>query len=191
MKAMIFAAGYGKRLAPLTDTTPKPLIDVGGRPMLAHVIEKIKAAGITTIVVNIHHLGSLIRTYLDENAYFGLNILISDESEQLLDTGGGLVKAATMLDGDDVLLYNADILSDFPLPEMITAHYSTSADVTLLMSNRQTSRYLLFLNGKMCGWKNVATGEIRTPYPDVVGCIPLAFGGVHLLGPKAIGLLKD
>lgn len=191
MNAMIFAAGYGKRLAPLTDTTPKPLIDVGGHPMLYRVIDKIKAEGISTIVVNVHHLAYKIRKYLEENDNFGLNILISDESPSLLDTGGGLVKASTMLDSDDLLLYNADILSSFPLKEMIAAHKSSSADATLLVSNRETSRYLLFSDGRMKGWKNVTTGDIRTPYHDVDDCTPLAFGGVHILSPNVIGSLKE
>lgn len=191
MKAMIFAAGYGKRLAPLTDSTPKPLIDIGGRPMLARVINKIKEAGIDSVVVNVHHLAGKIRHYLDENDNFGLDIKISDESQRLLDTGGGLVNAAPMLDDDTVLLYNADILSDFPLKEMIAAHNSSCADVTLLAAPRDTSRYLLFDDGRMKGWKNTATGEVRSPYSDVAACKPLAFGGVHILSPDAIDTLKD
>ncbi len=191
MKAMIFAAGYGKRLAPLTDSIPKPLIDVGGHTMLARVIDKIKAVGIDSIVVNVHHLAGKIRHYLDENDNFGLDIKISDESQRLLDTGGGLVKATPMLDNDSVLLYNADILSDFPLDGMITAHNSSHADVTLLAATRDTSRYLLFEDGKMKGWTNTATGEVRSPYSDVAACHTLAFGGVHILSPDAIDSLKD
>ena len=116
MKAMIYAAGLGTRLRPLTDDRPKALIEVGGKPMLQHVIENIKKAGITRAVVNVHHFAGKVIDFLDRNGNFGIDIAISDESDRLLDTGGGLLKARPLLDGDEpILLHNADILTDLDL----------------------------------------------------------------------------
>lgn len=194
MKGMIFAAGLGTRLAPLTDTCPKALIEVGGKPMLRRVIERMRDAGLTGVVVNVHHHAAMIKDYLAGDD-FGIEIGVSDESDLLLDTGGGVVKAAPMLAGDEpVILYNADIYTDFPIPEMLEAHEASGADVTLLADSRDTSRYLLFDSaGVMRGWKNVSTGEVRSPFPPetLTSCRPLAFGGVHIINPSVLGRLAD
>ncbi|MDE6556425.1 MAG: nucleotidyltransferase family protein [Duncaniella sp.] len=186
MKAMIFAAGLGTRLRPLTDNMPKALIDVGGRPMIDRVIERIQAAGVEKIIVNVHYCAEMLSRYLLDN-YHG-EIIISDESEMLLDTGGALVKALPFLDGDEeILVYNSDILSDFPIEEMHRAHVSSGADVTLLADHRETSRYLLFdKSGRMRGWKNVSTGETRSPGTLEGDEELLAFGGVHIITPSVI-----
>ena len=144
MKAMIFAAGLGTRLAPLTDTCPKALIPVGDSPMLSRVIVRLRDAGVSEIIVNVHHHAGMIKDYLAAHD-FGLPVQVSDESDRLLDTGGGVLKAAPLLRGDGpVVLYNADIFSDFPLEEMMERHNSSGADITLLADSRDTSRYLLF-----------------------------------------------
>ncbi len=195
MKAMIFAAGLGTRLRPLTDHTPKALIDVGGKPMLQHVIEKIAASGINDIVVNIHHHPDKVKSFLDQFHPSGTNIAVSDESDCLLDTGGGVVKALPLLGvTDDVLLHNADILSDFDLEEMMAFHKETKADITLLTAHRPTSRYLLFgPDGRMTGWENIGTGEIRSPYSEETTrhSERLGFGGVHILSPRALKIIRD
>lgn len=194
MKAMIFAAGLGTRLAPLTDTCPKALIEVGGKPMLRRVIDRLVSAGVSRIVVNVHHHADMVKDYLSSND-FGVEVLVSDESDMLLDTGGGVVKAISMLDGDEpVMLYNADIFSDFPIEDMLSAHLAGRADVTLLTQDRNTSRYLLFDDsGIMKGWCNKSTGEVRSPFDtDVVSsCSPLAFGGVHIVNPEVLQKLKS
>lgn len=192
MKAMIFAAGLGTRLAPLTDSCPKALIEVGDRPMLWRVIERLRDAGVSEITVNVHHHARMIKEYLKAHD-FGVPIGVSDESDELLDTGGGVVKAAPMLRGDGpVILYNADIYTDFPLEEMVRSHMESGADVTLLADVRDTSRYLLFdSHGRMTGWRNVSTGETRSPFPPDVtdGSRMLAFGGIHIINPCVIDRL--
>jgi len=193
MKAMIFAAGLGTRLAPLTDTCPKALITVGDRPMLQRVIERLRDAGVSEITVNVHHHARMIKDYIASHD-FGVPVMVSDESDRLLDTGGGVAKAAPLLRGDGpIVLYNADIYSDFPIEEMIGRHMASGADVTLLADSRETSRYLLFdSHGRMKGWRNLSTGEIRSPFPaDVLAdSRPLAFGGVHVINPSVLDRLK-
>ena len=192
MKAMIFAAGLGTRLAPLTDTCPKALIQVGGKPMLRRAVERLRDAGVSEIIVNVHHHANMIIDYLAQND-FGIPVKVSDERDALLDTGGGVVKASRMLMGDEpVILYNADIFTDFPITEMLDAHHRSGADVTLLVDNRDTSRYLLFdAEGRMRGWRNVSTGENRSPYAHTLlsSCRQLAFGGIHVINPSVIDRL--
>lgn len=187
MKALIFAAGLGTRLGSITSTCPKALVEVGGEPMLKRVILKLKAAGINDFVVNVHHHAQMIVDYLKANDYFGANISISDESQHLLDTGGGLLKARNLLDGNEpVIIHNADILTDFDLCPMIKQHLSSKADATLLVAKRETSRYLLFDNDmRMRGWTDVRTNEIRTPWDSdtVEQCTRYAFGGIHIVSP--------
>lgn len=195
MKAMIFAAGLGTRLGDITRTMPKALVEVGGEPMLKRVILKLKDAGITTMVVNVHHHAGQIVDYLTANGNFGVDLRISDESARLLDTGGGLLKARPLLDGEEpVLVHNADILTDFDIPSMLAAHEKSGADATLLVALRPTSRYLLF-NGdmSMVGWENRTTGERRTPLPlrAVENSTPLAFGGVHIISPSLFRALAE
>lgn len=194
MKAMIFAAGLGTRLRPLTDSKPKALVELGGVAMLERVIIKLKNAGITEFVINVHHFSWQIMDFLKTNNNFGVTIHISDESGQLLDTGGGILKAREWLDDNSpFIVHNADIYTDFPINEMMKAHIDRNADVTLLVSERVTSRYLLFdKNGRMTGWKNMTTGEIRSPHDlsEESDWHQLAFGGVHILNPSVFPLLK-
>lgn len=194
MKAMIFAAGLGTRLAPLTDTCPKALISIGDRPMLCRAIGRLVEAGASEIVVNAHHHADMIKQYVSATD-FGVTVHISDESDRLLDTGGGVVKASDKLDsGDDngpIVLYNADILTDFPLREMLETHVKSGTDVTLLADRRDTSRHLLFdSNGLMRGWRNSKTGEEKSPFAPTVTqqCRPMAFGGVSVIN---ISVLHD
>ena len=133
MKAIVFAAGLGTRLYPLTESIPKALVEVGGKPMLLRVLEKLRDAGIHEIVINVHHFPDMIIDYLRSNDGFGLKIMISDERGHLLDTGGGILAARNYLDdGEPFIAHNADILTDFNLSEMITRHNESGADVTLL-----------------------------------------------------------
>ena len=162
---MIFAAGLGTRLRPLTDHTPKALIKVAGKPMLEHVILRLKAAGFDDIVINIHHLGEQIIDFLRDNDNFGINIRISDERDFLLDTGGGIKKAEPLFDGssEPILIHNADILSDIDLKALYQYHTQSGNDATLLVSHRKTVRYLLFDKPslRLRGWINKDTLQTK------------------------------
>lgn len=194
MKAMVFAAGMGTRLKPFTDAHPKALAPVAGVPILAHVVQRLKAAGVDEIVVNVHHFADQIRQFIAANNGFGLKMHISDESDLLLDTGGGLLQARQWLDGDEpFIVHNADILTDVSLPEMLAQHRAADADATLLVMPRQTARMLYFdkSDGRLQGWNNSATGECRPEgfavTPDLQ---PLAFSGVHVLSPTILARLE-
>ena len=181
-QAMIFAAGLGTRLKPLTDTMPKALVPVGGDPLLWHVIMKLKAAGFERIVVNVHHFADQIIDYLKSNDNFGLDIRISDEREQLLETGGGIKKALPLFDADSpILIHNVDILSNLDLARL-------PMDAPLLVvSERKTKRYLQFDDEqRLIGWKNVETGEVKGREGR-----SLAFSGIHVFHPSLAPLLSD
>ncbi|MDL2255287.1 nucleotidyltransferase family protein [Parabacteroides sp. OttesenSCG-928-G06] len=185
MKAMIFAAGMGTRLKPMTDNTPKALVKVGGKPMLEHVIIKLKDAGFDELVINIHHEGQQILDFLEANNNFGVHIDISDERDYLLDTGGGIKQAARFLQGEEpFLVHNVDIFSNVDLQKLYRDHKEANTLATLLVSNRNTSRYLLFnKENKLCGWRNHETGEVKSYYPDFDPAMytEYAFGGIHVL----------
>ena len=185
---MIFAAGLGTRLRPLTDHMPKALVPVAGVPMLQHVILRLKAQGFTELVVNVHHFGEQIIDFLKANNDFGLTIHVSDERDLLLDTGGGIKKARTWLDGNEpFLVHNADILTNVDLRAFYDSHLKSGADATLLVSERRTQRYLLFDEGlQLHGWINEATGESKPEGFDPHGAAyrKLAFGGLHVISPS-------
>ena len=181
-QAMIFAAGLGTRLKPLTDTMPKALVRVGGQPLLWHVVQKLKGAGYERIVVNVHHFAQQIVDYLQENDNFGLDIRISDETELLLETGGGIKKALPLFDPTEpILIHNVDILSNLDLTALPT-------DAPLLVvSQRQTKRYLQFDETmRLVGWKNIETGEVKGHEGT-----PLAFSGIHMFHPSLAPLLAE
>ena len=154
---MIFAAGLGTRLKPLTDHMPKALVPVAGKPMLEHVILKLIASGFDEIVINVHHFAEQIIDFLKEKNNFGIKIWISDETEELLDTGGGIKKASSLLN-EPFLVHNADILSNVDLKTLYDFHIASENDATLLVSPRKTVRYLLFnQTNRLCGWINKDT----------------------------------
>ena len=211
MQAMIFAAGMGTRLKPLTDTMPKALVRVGGEPLIKHVIQNLSEAGVDRIVVNVHHFAQQIIDYLTENDNFGLDIRISDESAGLLETGGGIKHAAQLFAPDaPILIHNVDILSNVDLRRfyqraggLLKADASTDAsaptsadapDALLLVSERKTQRYLLFDDTmRLVGWTNIATGEVKSPYPDLdpKACRMYAFAGIHALSPRMLPLMQQ
>ncbi len=193
MKAMIFAAGLGTRLKPFTQEHPKALVPVGGVPMLERVINRLKQAGITDFVINVHHFADQIIDFIKTNNDFGVNIMISDERDKLLDTGGGIVKAAPILVGDGpVVIYNADILSDVDIRAMVSQHQETNADVTLLVAERKTSRYLCFEGHRLVGWVNTTTGQTRPAGFNVTDAQRLlAFGGIHIISTSVFDKLAQ
>lgn len=191
---MIFAAGLGTRLKPITDTIPKALLPLGGKTLLQYQIEKLRAAGITDIVINVHHFPEQIIAYLKEHNHFDCRISISDESQYLLETGGGLRKAAEyLLDGTDepVLACNVDVLSNINLKAVIAAHQD-EALATLVVSDRDTQRYLLFDNDlRMKGWTNLKTKEVRPAGINPDHLQRLAFSGMHILSARMLHDLQS
>jgi len=182
MKAMIFAAGLGTRLKPITDTLPKALVPINGRPLLDHVITTLTAAGIDGAVVNVHHFADKIREHIDTRAY-GIPIEISDETDLLRETGGGIRHARKYLEGHDFLAHNVDIISNLDIKAFI-ASIRPDALSTVIVSERDTSRYLLFNDDmRLVGWTNISTGEIKSPHRglDPGKCHKLAFSGIHLM----------
>lgn len=187
MNAFIFAAGLGTRLKPLTDTMPKALVPVGGKPLLAHVIEKLKAAGCKKIVINIHHFGDMIIDYVKSQNSFGVEILFSDERQMLLETGGAIKHAVDLLGDEPFLIHNVDILSNVDLKALIAAHNESGSSATLLVSKRNSSRALLFnAEGNLTAWTNKTTGEVKSPYSDIdiSNLNEFAFSGIHIFSPR-------
>ena len=208
-QAMIFAAGLGTRLKPLTDTMPKALVRVGGEPLLWHIIQKLKASGYERLVVNVHHFAEQIVDYLKANDNFGLDIRISDETSGLLETGGGIRKALPLFDpSEPILIHNVDILSNLdltgglsPVCEVGETHgdhplCEDAPDALLLVSHRMTKRYLLFDDDmRLQGWTNVETGEVRSPLSSDIlhqtSLNKLAFSGIHMIWPATFPLLEQ
>ncbi len=218
MQAMIFAAGLGTRLKPLTDTMPKALVRVGGEPLIKRVIENLARAGVDRIVVNVHHFAGQIIDYLNENNNFGLDIRISDETSGLLETGGGIKKAAPLFAPDaPILIHNVDILSNVDLKKFYIAasvreerrvkseegrgvseerrtKSEEGVDAVLLVSWRKTKRYLLFDDDmRLVGWTNIETGEVRSPYPELnpKECRMYAFAGIHAISPRLLKMMDS
>lgn len=198
---MIFAAGMGTRLKPITDTMPKALVRVGGQPLLKTVLFKLHDAGATRIVVNVHHFANQIKEYLRLNNNFGFDIHVSDETERLLDTGGGLRKAAPLFRPDEpILIHNVDILSNVDLRKFYSSACANHFDATLLVSQRKTQRYLVFDdNAALSGWVNIATGEVKSPIPTIkqmsadeiaAKCHLLAFSGIHVVKPSVLSAMQ-
>ena len=190
-QAMIFAAGLGTRLRPLTDTMPKALVRVGGEPLLHRVIMNLKSAGFERIVVNVHHFAEQIIDYLKTNDNFGLDIRISDESDALLDTGGGIRKAAPLFDpSSPILIHNVDILHNVDLATFYES--AISHDATLMVSERKTSRYLIFNDEmRLRAWINIKTGEVKPQSSQSSEGLRAAFSGLHVFSPRLFPLMAE
>jgi len=192
-QCMIFAAGLGTRLKPLTDTLPKALVPVNGKPLLEHILLRLKAAGFTKIIINIHHFADQIIDFIAQNDW-GMNICISDERDKLLETGGGIKKAEKLFTHNQpCLIHNVDILSNLDINRFYAAHNINNL-ATVLVSKRTSNRYLLFNEeNRLVGWTNVQTGEVKTPYEhlDITSCKHLAFAGIHIISPAIFKLMKD
>ncbi|WP_028898152.1 nucleotidyltransferase family protein [Prevotella sp. HUN102] len=213
MQSMIFAAGLGTRLKPLTDTMPKALVKVGGQPLIEHTIKRLKNAGCDHTVVNVHHFANQIVDYLHKHN-FGIDVSISDESEELLDTGGGIRKASPLFDlSRPILIHNVDILSNVNLKDFyaraVARENAEPIDALLLVSARKTKRYLIF-NDEMhlVGWMNVENGEVKSPFEEVKrltftqpygesatnrqhGYRLFAFSGIHILNPSVFKKMDE
>jgi len=193
MKAMIFAAGLGTRLKPYTETMPKALVPVAGTPMIEILIRHLLKNGINQIIVNVHHFSGQLVGFLNENDNFGADIAISDESEKLLDTGGGLKKAAWFFDdGKPFLVQNVDVISNLNYKEMLDWHNFKGALCTLAVCDRKTSRYFLFDDQmQLSGWENKKTAERRIINREANSLREFAFSGIHIIDPKIFSLLHQ
>lgn len=197
MKAMILAAGLGTRLRPLTDGRPKALVEVGGRTLLEIALARLSSFGIREVIINVHHFAEKIVDYLKENRNFGMEIAVSREDGLLLDTGGGLKKAAYFFlqnstsTEEPLLLHNVDVISTIDLRRITQFHLENHALATLAVQQRQSSRYLLFDDQlQLCGRKSSADGK-----PELVRhsphLRPLAFSGIHVISPRLFSLMTE
>ena len=190
---MIFAAGLGTRLKPITDILPKALVPVSGRPLIEHICRKLKAAGIDEAVVNVHHFADKVEEWVDGQSLMKLQV--SDERGRLLETGGALLHARRYLEGcGSFLIHNVDILSDLDI-SWFASQVSPGAVATLLVSVRKSSRQLLFdpLTMRLVGWLNCQTGQVRSPYHDLdpEKCLALAFSGIHIMSDAVLDVLEE
>ena len=193
MKAMIFAAGLGTRLKHLTRERPKALVDINGTPLLEIVIKKLKKAGFDEIIINVHHFADQIIHFLTRNKNFGVHIEISDEREQLLDTGGGLKKASWFLKDDmPFLVHNVDIISDIDLNELYHFHLKRNPLATLAVMSRAGSRFLLMNEDNiLCGWCNDKTQKKIIARPDEPVLRKIAFSGIHVINPEIYDYITE
>ena len=192
MKAMIFAAGLGTRLYPLTQSTPKALIKVNNLPLIEIAIKRIISQGFNEIIINLHHHANQIEEFIAGKDNFGITIRFSDERDVLLDTGGGLKKAAWFFDdGKPFLVHNVDVLTNLDLAGMMEFHKKTGVLATLAVRSRTSSRYLYFNQQKMlCGWENTKTSEKIMVRPSE-GAKAYAFSGIQMLDPKIFDLIDQ
>ncbi|MGG9964763.1 DUF559 domain-containing protein [Ferruginibacter sp. SUN106] len=192
LRAIIFSAGLGTRFKPWTDTHPKALAIVNGKSLLQRNIEYLQQYGITDVVVNIHHFPQQIIDAINQNNGWGSNIIISDESDKVLETGGGLMKAKDLLvNGQPFFSLNVDILTNLDLNKLMAFHQQHKPLVTFGVTNRKSSRVLLFdSDNRLCGWKNVQTGETKTSI-DKPGLIEKAYSCVVIYEPQIFSLIRQ
>jgi len=193
MKAMILAAGLGTRLKPFTDHHPKALAVVNDKTILQRNVEYLASFGIKDIIINVHHFAEQVIFFVEKNNGFGSNISFSDERDEVLETGGGIKKAARFFEkqNEPFVVMNVDVLTDMNLAAMISLHKTKSPMATLAVSSRQTSRYFLFDEfNLLCGWKNVKTGEQKISRKSSK-YIEKAFSGIHVISPEIFSLIKS
>ena len=191
MRAFILAAGLGTRLKPITDSVPKALVKINDKTLLEILIDKLTRSGFNKIIINVHHFAEQVIDFINQNN-FNAEIVISDERNKLLDTGGGLKKTAWFFDdGKPFLVHNVDILSNINLKKMYNFHLQNNALATLAIRKRKSTRYLLFTDDNyLCGWKNENTGEqIKTE--NKISCNEFAFSGIHVIDPKIFPLMPE
>ena len=189
---MIFAAGLGTRLKPITDRLPKALLPIGGKTLLEWQLDKLRAAGILEVVINVHHFADQIIDFVQAHDGFGMHIAFSDEREMLLETGGGLRKAGKLLgQTEPTLVCNVDVLSNIDLQSLIASHHP-EALATIVVSERPTQRYFLFdEQRRLAGWTNIQTGEVKPAGLTTTGLQKLAFSGMHVVSPAIFDAMRD
>ena len=190
---MIFAAGLGTRLRPLTNTMPKALVKVNGMPLLEIIIRRLKWFGFNRIIINVHHFPKQIIQFLEEKQYFNTEIAVSDETDLLLDTGGGITKAAWFFDNNEpFLVHNVDILCDLNLADLYDFHRQNKSLATLAVKTREASRVFLF-NEKMelCGWKNRQTKDTIISKGREKDLTAIPFSGIHVISPEIFDKITE
>ncbi|WP_319503559.1 nucleotidyltransferase family protein [uncultured Draconibacterium sp.] len=193
MQAMLFAAGLGTRLKNETADKPKALVEVGGKPLLQHAIEKLSAGGASRIVVNVHHFATQVIDFINSRNW-GVPVFISDESDKLLETGGGLKFASHLFSPDEpILIYNVDILSDINLQDVFAQHTQSSAIATLVVRQRKTQRYFKFdSEHNLVGWINKKTGETKISRSEnFQEATEMAFSGIHIVEPEIFDFMPE
>jgi N-acetyl-alpha-D-muramate 1-phosphate uridylyltransferase len=192
MKAMIFAAGLGTRFKPWTDKHPKALALVNGKSLLERNIKYLQQFGITEVIVNVHHFAEqIIEVVNNNNNNWGSSITISDEKNEVLETGGGLKKARWYFNNEAFVVMNVDILTDLDLQAMINFHQQNKPLATLAATNRKTSRYFLFdEDDNLSGWRNIKTNEQKISI-EKHDLVQKAFSGIHIIEPKIFPLIKQ
>jgi N-acetyl-alpha-D-muramate 1-phosphate uridylyltransferase len=192
MKAMIMAAGKGTRLGKITESVPKVLVEINGKTVIERAVEKCRNNGFDDIIINVHHFPEMVMAEAEKLNRLGYRITISDESDALLDTGGGLYKARHFFDESPFLVYNADILTDLDLGSLYNYHLRKRGLATLAVRNRSGNRYFLTDNeGKLAGWRNKATGEeILTGSPSNK-LHEIAFSGIHIIEPAIFRYMTE
>ncbi len=193
MKIFILAAGLGTRLKKLTENTPKALVLFNNKPLLEHLILKFKHEGFNDFVINVHHFADQIEDFLIKNNNFGVQIQISDERAELLDTGGALLHAEHLLkDSENILIHNVDIVSDINIKKMLQFHKTQKALATLAVQNRDSSRKLFFDDKNMlCQWKNLKTGEQKIARHSNDSLKEYAFSGIHIVNRKIFDFITE
>lgn len=190
---MIFAAGLGTRLKPFTISHPKALAEINGVPLIEITIKRLLLHGFTDIVINVHHFSDQVISYLQKKGNFGANIFISDESDVLLDTGGGLKKASGLLNNNSpVLLHNVDIVSNIDLTALYKTHLANNCLATLACMERPSLReFLIDAQNRLCGWRNNKTNELIMARDTENFLKPIAFCGIHVVNPEIMNLITE
>ena len=192
MKAMIFAAGLGKRLGSITENIPKALVDINGKTALQIAVEKCSAKGFDEIIINVHHLADMVEDEVKRLNKIGFRISVSDERGKLLENGGGLYKAREFFGKDPFLLYNVDIISDLDLSALYRLHLEKKGLATLAVRHRPGKRFLLIdEDGRMRGWRNISTGDEILAGVSGEGLSEIAFSSLHIVEPEIFNYMEE
>jgi len=192
MKAMIMAAGMGKRLGKITETIPKALVDINGKTVLQMAVEKCSAHGFNDIIINVHHFADMVEDEVERLNKMGFRISVSDEREMLLENGGGLFKARHFFGKTPFLLYNVDIISDLDLSALYSLHLKKKGLATLAVRHRPGKRFLLVdKEGQMRGWRNISTGEQILAGVSEEGLSEIAFSSIHIVEPEIFNYMNE
>jgi len=192
MKAMIFAAGLGKRLGSITESLPKALVDVNGKTVLQRAVEKCSFYGFDDIIINVHHFADMVEDEVKRLNKMGFRISVSNERKMLLENGGGLFKAREFFDSNPFLLYNVDIISDLDLNNLFRLHLEKKGLATLAVRHRPGKRFLLIDNeGQLRGWRNISTGQQILAGVEDTGLSELAFSSMHIVEPEIFNYMHE
>jgi NDP-sugar pyrophosphorylase family protein len=192
MKAMIFAAGLGKRLGKITETIPKALVDIEGKTALHLAVEKCTYHGFDEIIVNVHHFADMVEKEIMKLNKTGYRISVSDERDKLLETGGGLYKARYFFDDAPFLIYNVDIISDLDISALYNYHLDKKGFATLAVRHRPGNRfYLIDQEGIIRGWRNNSTGEQILTSQQSANLSEIAFSSMHIVEPEIFNYMEE